>query len=424
LLSTDGSQLVPANSSNLELRLERIVLPPNIRERELNPSTTPARTAPGRNGSLAARFGNIIRSVERRAALSQANIEFDQQRPLSSEDPLAVAMDNCNGLVHPILMRDSLLGTLAIGRKSGREPFTKNQIEAIRIFSEFLAIQIVNTRLQHEQIESRLLGHELDIARKIQQSLLPKTFPSLPGFGLAGFCLSARQVGGDFYDVLPISEDRALLVVADVMGKGVPAAMFAATLRTLIRTTAEWTCRPAEMLSRINRLMFDELSGVDMFITATVALLEASERRLLLANAGHCQMLLADKTGRIRTISPEGMPLGIVPALHFEEEIISLENFRCALLYTDGIIESRNTHGDFFGEERLKEWFAQNAAQSGKAAQLSNDFLARLNSFQGSVSPSDDQTFLILSDESAPREQNGRADLFAIKLQAACAKRS
>src|SRR5213078_2814923 len=128
-------------------------------------------------------------------------------------------------------------------------------------------------------------ARELDIARNIQQSLLPKTFPSLPGFGLAGFCLSARQVGGDFFDVLPLSSHSALLVVADVMGKGVPAALFAATLRTLIRAMAEWTHRPGELLARVNRLMYDELSGVDMFITAQLALADTRQGRLIVASA-------------------------------------------------------------------------------------------------------------------------------------------
>src|SRR6185503_15833404 len=126
-----------------------------------------------------------------------------------------------------------------------------------------------------------------EIARNIQQSLLPKAFPALSGYELAGFCRSARQVGGDFYDVLPLGEDLVLLVVADVMGKGVPAALFAATLRTLVRTTAEWTQRPSELLARINRLMFDELSSVDMFITAQLVLVDTRQKQLTVAAAGH-----------------------------------------------------------------------------------------------------------------------------------------
>src|SRR5437016_5163851 len=120
--------------------------------------------------------------------------------------------------------------------------------------------------------EGRAWLNELEIARKIQESLLPKSFPTLPGFSLSGYCRTARHVGGDFYDVIALPGKSALLVMADVMGKGVPAALFAAILRTLIRTGAELAVRPLDLLARLNRQMYEELSGVDMFITVQVAL--------------------------------------------------------------------------------------------------------------------------------------------------------
>src|SRR5207244_13408913 len=107
-----------------------------------------------------------------------------------------------------------------------------------------------------------------------------KTRPPLTGFGLAGYCESARQVGGDFYDVVKLSDHSLLMVIADVMGKGIPAAMFAATLRSLLRALPELTHQPSELLSRVNRLLFDELSEVDMFITAQLVYVDASQRRL------------------------------------------------------------------------------------------------------------------------------------------------
>jgi len=194
--------------------------------------------------------------------------------------------------------------------------------QVINNMARELYTQIASARAQQEEADSRLLAHELEIARKIQHSLLPKAFPALPGFGLSGFCLSARQVGGDFYDVLPVSSDAVLLVVADVMGKGVPAALFAATLRTLVRTMAEWTHRPSELMARMNRLLFDELSGVDMFITAQLVLADTRHRRLSVASAGHCPLLLTGAGGLAKAISPEGMPLGILPNAQFAEEVV------------------------------------------------------------------------------------------------------
>jgi serine phosphatase RsbU (regulator of sigma subunit)/anti-sigma regulatory factor (Ser/Thr protein kinase) len=260
--------------------------------------------------------------------------------------------------------------------------------------------QLASARAEKEKVETRLLAHELEIARQIQNSLLPKTFPPLPGFKLSGFCLSARQVGGDFYDVLQIAPEIVLLVVADVMGKGVPAALFAATLRTLLRTTIQWIRRPAKLLRRINRLMYDDLSGVDMFITAQLVLVDNRVGRLVVANAGHCPLLLSNEPGQIETISPEGMPLGILPEMEFEEDVVPFSSRTCVLLYSDGLTEARNPNGELFGSKRLADWLLQQRARNCGAVELSSGIQQELKRFQETVSPTDDQTGLILASES------------------------
>jgi len=341
--------------------------------------------------------------AELQAAVSRKDVFFGPQNPLSPEDPLAREIPRSVGLVQSIARSDTLLGTLAIGRFEVEKPFTVDQVEVIYTFCEFLAIQIVNARLQKEQVDLRLTAHELDIARNIQQSLLPKTFPSLPGYGLAGFCLSARQVGGDFYDVLPLSDGQVLLIVADVMGKGVPAALFAATLHTLVHTTAEWTHTPSELLARMNRLLFDELSGVDMFITAQLVLADIRRKRLVVANAGHCPLFVVSPKGDLKAISPDGLPLGILPNVTYAQEVLPLDECGCALLYTDGLTEARNSHGELFGQERLCAWLRQCAAKHKTATELSESFLNELKMFQSQAGLADDQTFLILADESNVR---------------------
>jgi serine phosphatase RsbU (regulator of sigma subunit)/anti-sigma regulatory factor (Ser/Thr protein kinase) len=272
--------------------------------------------------------------------------------------------------------------------------------QVLNSMAQELGVQVVNARLAKEQLDNSVLGRELEIARNIQQSLLPRTFPSLQGFGLSGFCLSARQVGGDFFDVLPLSDQSVLLVVADVMGKGVPAALFAATLRTLVRTTVNWTRRPSELLRRINHHMFDELSGVDMFITAQLALVDLDKQSLAVANAGHCPLLLTNREGETISVSPEGMPLGIVPQLEFADQVLNLDRIHSVLLYTDGLTEARNPDGEWFGHERLLSWLRKAANSNHSARELSNTFLKELDSFQSSAPIKDDQTFLILAAEN------------------------
>jgi serine phosphatase RsbU (regulator of sigma subunit)/anti-sigma regulatory factor (Ser/Thr protein kinase) len=353
---------------------------------------------------------SAARCAEVQAAVSRKDVFFGPQNPLSPDDPLAQKLPCSVGLVQPIARGETLLGTLAIGRFEVEKPFTVDQVEVIYTFCEFLAIQVVNARLRKEQVELRLTAHELEIARNIQQSLLPKTYPVLPGFGLSGFCLSARQVGGDFYDVLSLSDEQALLIVADVMGKGVPAALFAATLHTLVHTTAEWTHKPSELLARMNRLLFEELSGVDMFITAQLVLADLNRRRLVVANAGHCPLFVAGPAGNLNRISPDGLPLGIVPDVTYEEETLPLNECSRALLYTDGLTEARNSHGELFGQERLCTWLRQSVSKPKTAAELSDNFLAEIKSFQSQAGLSDDQTFLILVDETKARQNFSEND--------------
>jgi serine phosphatase RsbU (regulator of sigma subunit) len=248
-------------------------------------------------------------------------------------------------------------------------------------------------------VRTRVVSRELEIAKQIQRSLLPKTIPNLPGLELAGYCQSAHQVGGDFYDVLKVREDAVLLVIADVMGKGVPAAMFAAILRSLLRATPEWMDQPATLLSRVNRLMFEELSAVDMFITAQLVFVDAKNRKITAASAGHCPGLLAmDERGAIISIAPDGLPLGIEPDTAFSSHTENLDRPCRLLLYTDGLTEARNPHGEFFGQDRLMKWLRKSALKNINAEALAQDLAEYLTQFQSSAAQTDDQTFLILSE--------------------------
>jgi serine phosphatase RsbU (regulator of sigma subunit)/anti-sigma regulatory factor (Ser/Thr protein kinase) len=348
-----------------------------------------------------------ITSVELESVASRREVWFDSRRPLSPEDPLGAAKPGSHGLVHPIFTNEDFIGTLTVGktpaalaerRVHSESVFTAGQANVVGTFADFLAVQVTNARFHEEQVASRLVAHELDIANNIQQSLLPKHLAALPGFQLAAFCRSAHQVGGDFYDVLRINEQEQLLVIADVMGKGVPAAMFAAILRTMLRASPELAHQPAALLTRVNRLLFEELSGVDMFITAQLAYLNAGARRLVTASAGHCPLLLSTVGGeQVKEYSPEGMPLGILHDTPFAEETIELPPNSRLLLYTDGLPEALNSAGERFGQDRLVNWF-QNAVRAGHSAeQLNRGLTDVLAQFQANMLLNDDQTYLIMA---------------------------
>ena len=338
--------------------------------------------------------------LEAEAAVSRHMVWFDERRTLAESDPLR-AKSRGRGLIHPVFVGGNFVGTLALGKNPGAPgsitpAFTASQTNVIATFAHFLAIQIVNARFQEEQVANRIIARELEIAGSIQQSLLLKELPQLPGFEIAALCRSAHQVGGDFYDVLKITDDTALLVIADVMGKGVLAAMFAAILRTVLRASPELMCEPAALLTRVNHILFDELSGVDMFITAQLVFVNVAARELVIASAGHCPLLVANGTG-VKSFSPEGMPLGILSDTVFVSERVELSPNCRVLLYTDGLTEALDENGERYGQERLTTWLNEAGTTTGSARQLKEELAAELAQFQMKTGLNDDQTFLIMT---------------------------
>ena len=245
------------------------------------------------------------------------------------------------------------------------------------------------------------LEHQLSlkIAEDIQRSLLPRSLPEISNVSLAGYCKSARPIGGDFYDVVPMKDGSLLLVIVDVMGHGVPSALFAAEFHSLTRVMPEWVAKPSELLARANHLMFEELSEVDMFITAQIACFNPRTLQLQLANAGHCPALLSDGTAGIRQMAPEGMPLGWVRDCEFKDEVAQVEPGSRLLLFTDGVIDTQSPSGARFGLDRLTQWLQSVSNASGTAEALKYSLASELGRFQGSAGLSDDQTFLLLSAE-------------------------
>jgi two-component system sensor histidine kinase ChiS len=172
--------------------------------------------------------------------------------------------------------------------------------------------------------------------------------------------------------------------------------MFAVILRSLLRASPELTRQPAALLTRVNRLLFPELSGVDMFITAQLVYVDARERRIITASAGHCPLAVADAR-EVRTFSPDGMPLGILPDATFLDEVVELPAPCRVLLYTDGMTEALNAEREPFGQERLLNWLRRSANAPRTAEQLKDELAQILNTHQANAGLTDDETFLIMA---------------------------
>lgn len=372
LVSPDNRKLVVAAASESELASDPILLP------------------------LAA---ETPRGIEATVAATLTAARFDLREDADRSEPLRAIGPEATGLVCPLVFGGTLVGTIAVGRRGGDFPLGKLQDEVVRVFAEFLAIQTVNLRHHKEEVLRRLVARESEIAQEIQHLLLPRTLPQFPNFGLAGGWQSARAVGGDFYDALAVGEQSLFLMVADVMGKGVPAALFAATMRGLLRGLAARSADPAEILSGLNRLLYTELSAVNMFITAQIVHVDLQTRRITAASAGHCPPLYvpADRHTVI-ALPVHGFPIGVMPNTVYQSATAQLGSPATLLLHTDGLTDTRDTQGRQFGQRRLMGWLSANTVAGHSAAELRDRLAAELNRFRGDAEMDDDQAFLLFSE--------------------------
>jgi serine phosphatase RsbU (regulator of sigma subunit) len=244
-------------------------------------------------------------------------------------------------------------------------------------------------------VEKERLEHELALARDLQQSILPQSFPDLPGVSFAARSQPARQVGGDFYDVFELSEGRVGLVMADVSDKGMSAALYMALTRSLIRAEAGHHASPRRVLLSTNELLL-QITQATMFVTVFYGVLNPARRELRYARAGHNYPLLFNPgTGERRLLTSPGMALGCVRDVPLEEDTVALHPGELLILYTDGITDANSTSGAFFGTERLHETVCGSGALSAQdACEL---VFERVGRFQARAAQYDDMAVLAVT---------------------------
>jgi serine phosphatase RsbU (regulator of sigma subunit) len=250
--------------------------------------------------------------------------------------------------------------------------------------------------LMREQAEKQRLEEELRIARQIQMSLLPAEGVGLPGIHVWAHCLPAAEVGGDYYDLLPLSDTRMGVLIADVSGKGTSAALYMAELKGLVLSLSRMYQSPAKLLREANRILASTMDPRS-FITMTYAVLDAEARTMRYARAGHNPIIHLDaSSGRTRVLTPAGLGLGIDPGDRFdqilEEVEVPLRSGDVFLLFTDGLSEAMNESAEIFGERRLRDL----VEQDGDAAGLKDLILGEIRRFVGGAAQHDDMTMVIL----------------------------
>jgi len=233
---------------------------------------------------------------------------------------------------------------------------------------------------------------ELERAREIQESLLPKEIPQLPGFEVATAWRPARMVGGDYFDVLKLSEKRLAIIIADVVGKGVSAALLMANVQATVRAFAHDSGSPALMCSRVNSVLCGNI-GPEKFVTFFCGILDADQRTLQYCNAGHPSPLLASSDS-IRPLPAGGAVLGVFPSWEYRDSMVRLNAGDRLLLFTDGITEASGSDGREFGEENLAALARANGATP--ARELNSRVFAQVSEFcEGQFQ--DDATLVVIA---------------------------
>ncbi|GAB4505289.1 MAG: hypothetical protein Fur0043_22840 [Anaerolineales bacterium] len=293
----------------------------------------------------------------------------------------------------PLLIKSDFFGVLLALESPRGLRFRERRLEMINGVAQQAALAIQSDRLQDEKVLRERLETEVQLARQIQQTFIPATLPTRPGWDLAARWWTARQVGGDFYDVLELPGGRLGLFIADVADKGIPAALFMALTRTLVRAAVSGGGSPALALRRVNDLLIPD-TRQGMFVTAVYAVLDPQTGQLVYANAGHNPPLCLRRQGNLERLTRTGMALGVLEGTDIEEHALRLESGDCLLFYTDGLSEAFSPRGEQFGEGRILT--ALQSAQTESAERILERIEEHLMAFVEEEEQADDLTMLLV----------------------------
>ncbi len=292
----------------------------------------------------------------------------------------------------PLMIKNDLFGVMLVEEDSGARRFRQKRVEIVSSIAQQVAFSIQNEHLQREMVTRERLEHEVHLARQIQKTFLPEHLPEIAGWNLAATWITARQVGGDFYDVFELPGGRMGLFIADVSDKGIPAALFMALTRTLVRAVVYDTPSPADAMRRVNALMIPD-NQQSMFVTAVYGVLTLNSGEFTYANAGHNPPIwLCGAKRTMKSLQRTGAALGIIEDLPMEDRTITIELDDFLLLFTDGLTEAFSPDDETYGEERLQQ--VLEAAEGVTARGILDVVEASVRGFMGPLLPADDLTML------------------------------
>ncbi len=296
-------------------------------------------------------------------------------------------------MVIPLVSQGELVGLLNLGPRLSEQDYSTDDRTLLNDLATQAAPALRVAQLVREKraqdIERERFEQELHVARLIQQTLLPKELPQLPGWQVSSYYQPARAVGGDFYDFLYFEDGRLGLVIGDVTDKGVPAALVMATTRSILRSTAHASISPGKVLQQTNDLLHQDIPP-NMFVTCLYAILDPASGRLEYANAGH-DLPYRRHNGEVSELRAIGMPLGLMPGMIYEEKEITLTPGESILFYSDGLVEAHNTRRQMFGFPHLMKLLEEDL----DGTPVIDFLLAELATFTGNDWEQEDDVTLV-----------------------------
>jgi serine phosphatase RsbU (regulator of sigma subunit)/anti-sigma regulatory factor (Ser/Thr protein kinase) len=302
-------------------------------------------------------------------------------------------------LAVPLVSQGELIGVLNLGPRLSEQDYSSDDRRLLDSLAAQAAPALRVAQLVREQqaeaATRQRFEQELEVARLIQQNFLPKELPDLPGWQIAALYRPAREVGGDFYDVIPLPDGRVGFVIGDVTDKGVPAALVMSATRSVLRASAQRLIEPGEVLERVNEHLCPDMPE-KMFVTCLYGVLDPESGLLRFANAGHDLPYVQTAEGVVE-LRARGMPLGLMPGMSYEEKEATLEPGDSVLLHSDGVLEAHDPERDMFGAPRLKETMA--GGPGGR--EMIDHVLSSLAAFTGPDSEQEDDITMVTLQRSA-----------------------
>ncbi|MCP5063763.1 MAG: SpoIIE family protein phosphatase [Ignavibacteriae bacterium] len=296
----------------------------------------------------------------------------------------------------PLVIKQKVIGLVLFGLKHSGAQFAGKDIDLLIAAANQTAVSIENARLYEAEAEKIKMERDLDVARQIQEGLLPVEVPKIKSLDTAGIMIPALQVGGDYYDLIKVSETQMYIVVGDVSGKGLSASFYMSKLQTMIRLFCTGEKSPKEVLTEVNKQLDGNIEK-QWFITLTIALVDINKNTIIISRAGHTPTLKYSK-GAIEYLQPNGMGVGLDFSHLFKSTLkeveLQLEKDDIYMFSSDGVNEAMNNSNEMYGDERLEEIFKNTSNSNSK--KIVDSTIMSLKEFRGSKEPNDDITIVVL----------------------------